>query len=61
MKYRIPKRKQNRRMQLALFFFIFAIILTFVCFGNRSSAKNDGEIRLYKYYTNIEVQYGDTL
>lgn len=64
MNYRIQKRKRNRvnhSIRLILFSFLFALILSFLCFGNHSIAKNDSEAPLYKYYTNVEVQYGDTL
>ena len=38
---------------------ILAVILFIVLFGSKAEARQ--EKPLYKYYTSIEVQYGDTL
>ena len=37
------------------------LVLSFGCFGMWSQAQNKQNTSLYKYYTNVEVQYGDSL
>ena len=64
---RIKNNKLRRQRQLRRNFimFIFSFILTITLsvgvFSIGSKAQNKDEVVLYKYYTNIVVQYGETL
>ena len=51
----------KRSFALSLFFFFLFLVLSFGCFGMWSQAQNKQNTSLYKYYTNVEVQYGDSL
>lgn len=41
--------------------FLLVITLSFGLFTTWSRAQDNDDVRVYKYYTSIEVQYGDTL
>ncbi len=64
---RIQKNKIRRirqlRRNLAMLFFsiVFIISLSVGGFALGAKAQDKEEIILYKYYTNIEVQYGENL
>lgn len=58
---RIRRKRQLRRNILISFFSIVMILtLSFTCFGIMSAAKDDTPIT-YKYYTQITVEYGESL
>ena len=46
---------------MVIFSFLLIVTLSVGCFAIGSRAQNNEETILYKYYTNIEVQYGQTL
>ncbi|MCI5585342.1 MAG: LysM peptidoglycan-binding domain-containing protein [Lachnospiraceae bacterium] len=51
----------KRSFALSLFSALLVLVLSFGCFGMWSQAQNKQNTSLYKYYTNVEVQYGDSL
>ncbi len=51
----------KRSFALSLFSALLVLFLSFGCFGMWSQAQNKQNTSLYKYYTNVEVQYGDSL
>lgn len=59
---RIRRQRQLRR-NILMTVFTFVLILTFSIggFAIGSKAQDKDEVILYKYYTNIEVSYGETL
>ncbi len=63
-----PRQQQLRRrtllkqaFALTAFSILLVISLSLSCFRIWSQAQNKQKTSLYKYYTNVEVQYGDTL
>ncbi len=63
-----PRQQQLRRrillkraFALTAFSILLVVSLSLSCFSIWSQAQNKQETSLYKYYTSIEVQYGDTL
>lgn len=62
LKNRIRRQQQlKRNIRTVVFFVVLVITLSmgFFTFGARAQDKD--EFILYRYYTNIEVQYGETL
>ena len=57
------RRQRQLRRNIIITLFTIILVLTFSigCFTIASKAQDKEEIVLYKYYTNIEVQYGETL
>lgn len=59
------RRKRQRQLRRNFIMVIFSIFLigglSIGCFAIGSKAQDKEETILYKYYTNIEVQYGETL
>ena len=51
----------KRSFALSLFSALLVLVLSFRCFGMWSQAQNKQNTSLDKYYTNVEVQYGDSL
>ncbi|MBQ9990711.1 MAG: LysM peptidoglycan-binding domain-containing protein [Lachnospiraceae bacterium] len=58
-------RRNTVTLRKSLFLSVFSafliITLSLGCFSIWSQAQTKDEPQLYKYYTNIEVQYGDTM
>ena len=55
------QRQLRRNMIMAVFTALFVLIFSIGGFAIASKAQDKEEVILYKYYTNIEVQYGETL
>ena len=57
------RRQQQLRRNIFMIVFTIVLILTLSVsgFAIGSKAQDKEEVVLYKYYTNIEVQYGETL
>ena len=55
------QRQLRRNIIMTVFTVILILTLSISCFAIGSKAQNKDEVTLYKYYTNIEVQYGETL
>ena len=55
------QRQLRRNLFLGLGTIIFIFTLSFGNFVITSEAQSKEEVVLYKYYTNIEVSYGETL
>ena len=51
----------NKILSLSVFSFVLIAALSIGCFGTWSQARDMDKPQSYKYYTNIEVQYGETL
>lgn len=59
---RIRRHRQLKRNIFITFFtVVFVLTLSIGGFAIGSKAQDKEEVVLYKYYTNIEVQYGETL
>ena len=59
---RIRRQRQLRRNILMLCFTLVLIVtLSIGGFALGAKAQDKEDVILYKYYTNVEVQYGDTL
>ena len=59
---RIRRQRQLRRnIFMMLFTTVLILSISIGCFAFGSKAQDKEEVILYKYYTNIEVQYGETL
>ena len=59
---RIRRQRQLRRNILMTFFTVaFVLSLSIGGFAFGSKAQDKEEIVLYKYYANVEVQYGETM
>lgn len=68
MKQNLYRRNKVRKINTIRKFIVLSMIsvvcilsLSFGCFSFFSKAQNQEEEILYKYYTNIEVQYGETI
>lgn len=55
------QRQLRRNIIMAIFTAVLILTLSIGCFAIGSKAQDKEEVILYKYYTNIEVQYGETL
>ena len=55
------QRQLRRNILITVFTIILSLTLSVGCFAVGSKAQNKDEVVLYKYYTNIEIQYGETL
>lgn len=55
------QRQLRRNLLLTVFTVLFALTLSMGCFAIGSKAQDKDDIVLYKYYANIEVQYGESL
>lgn len=55
------QRQLRRNILLTLFTVLFILTLSVGGFAIGSKAQDKEEVVLYKYYANIEVQYGDSL
>ena len=55
------KRQLRRNFYMILFSFLLISALSIGGFAIGSKAQDNSETTLYKYYTNIEVEYGQTL
>ncbi|MGN1313567.1 MAG: LysM peptidoglycan-binding domain-containing protein [Lachnospiraceae bacterium] len=51
----------NKILSLSVFSFVLIAALSIGCFGTWSQARDMDKPQIYKYYTNIEIQYGETL
>lgn len=51
----------NRTLALSLLSLVLIATLSLGCFRIWSQAQAKDEVQLYKYYTSIEVEYGDTM
>ena len=59
---KIRRQRQLRRNILMLIFtFVFILTLSIGGFAIGSKAQDKENVVLYKYYTNVEVQYGESL
>ena len=59
---RIRRQRQLRKnIFMTLFTVIFILTISISCFTFGSKAQDKSEVILYKYYKNIEIQYGETL
>lgn len=55
------RRRIRRLFTLSFFSILLILTLSIGCFRIWSQAREKQESTLYKYYTRIEIQYGDTL
>lgn len=55
------QRQLRRNIIMTVFTVVLILTLSIGGFAIGSKAKDNEEVILYKYYTNIEVQYGETL
>ncbi len=55
------QRQLRRNIMLTIFTVVLILTLSIGGFAIGSRAQDKEEVVLYKYYTNIEVQYGETL
>lgn len=55
------QRQLRRNMVITMFTAILILMLSVSCFTFGSKAQDKSEVVLYKYYKNVEVQYGETL
>ena len=63
--FEIRQRKSRRTIKRAIVLSVFSLLLVISlslgCFSIWSKAQDKDEVQFYKYYTNIEVKYGDTM
>ena len=55
------QRQLKRNIMMLIFTSVLVLTLSIGGFAIGSKAQDKEELILYKYYTNIEVQYGETL
>lgn len=55
------QRQLRRNIMMTMFTAVLILTLSVGGFAIGSKAQNKESVVLYKYYTNIEVQYGETL
>lgn len=55
------KRQLRRNFMMTLFSAVLVLTFSIGGFAIGSKAQDKEEVVLYKYYTNIEVRYGETL